>query len=90
MIVLLYFDWFGTTEELEELEEKMIAVFAQADDVEYKGRYAPDNRKFHFVYVFEVESYDRLMEVLTGPEMPPRDYRKLTHGTFEILRGPLK
>jgi len=36
--VLLYFDWFGTTEELEELEEKMIAVFAQADGVEYKGR----------------------------------------------------
>lgn len=90
MIVLLYFDWFGTTEELEELEEKLITAFTQADGVEYRGRYAPDNRKFHFVYVFEVESYDRLMEVLTGPEMPPRDYGKLTHGTFEILRGPLK
>lgn len=90
MIVLLYFDWFGTAGELEELEEKLISLFAQADVVEYKGRYAPDNRKFHFVYVFEVESYDRLMEVLTGREMPPRDYRKLTHGTFEILRGPLK
>ena len=90
MIVLLYFDWFGTAEELEELEEKMMPSLTQADSVEYKGRYAPDNRKFHFVYVFEVESYDRLMGVLTGPEMPPRDYRKLTHGTFEILRGPLK
>ena len=90
MIVLLYFDWFGTAEDLEELEEKMMPVLTQADGAEYRGRYAPDNRKFHFVYVFEVESYDKLMEVLTGPEMPPRDYRKLTHGTFEVLRGPLK
>jgi hypothetical protein len=30
------------------------------------------------------------MEVLMDPENPPRDYTKLTHGTFEILLGPLK
>jgi len=24
------------------------------------------------------------------PKNPPRDYAKLTHGTFEMLRGPLK
>lgn len=88
MIVLLYFDWFGTAGELKALEEGLKIACAEAEGVEYKGRYAPDNRKFHFVYMFEVESYDRLFEVLTGPEMPPRDYTKLTHGTFEILRGP--
>ena len=90
MIVLLYFDWFGSAEELKELEEKLIAAFAQTDGVEYKGRYAPDNRKFHFVWVYEVVSYEKLLEVLTGPEMPPRDYKKLTHGVFEVLRGPIK
>jgi len=90
VIVLLYFDWFGTAEELKKSEEKLIAAFAQADGVEYKGRYAPDNRKFHFVYVFEVESYEKLLKVITDPKMPPRDYKKMTHGTFEILRGPLK
>jgi hypothetical protein len=58
--------------------------------VKYKGTYAPDNRKFHFVGMFETESYDRLMEILMDPKNPPRDYTKLTHGTFEILRGPLK
>ena len=90
MIVLLYFDWFGTAGEVKELDEKMKAACAGADGVNFKGRYAPDNRKFHFVNVYEVESYDGLLEVLTGPEMPPRDYKKLTHGTFEVLRGPLK
>ena len=90
MIVLLYFDWFGTAKELKEFEEKMTAACAEAKGVGYKGRYAPDSRKFHFVYMFEVESYDRLFEVLMGPKMPPRDYKKLTHGTFEVLRGPMK
>ena len=90
MIVLLYFDWFGAVEELKEMEGKMIAAFARAEGVEYKGRYGPDNRKFHFVYVFETKSYEKLLDVLTDPKMPPRDYKKLTHGTFEILRGPLK
>jgi len=90
VIVLLYFDWFGTAEELKELDEKVRAACAEADGVGYKGRYAPDNRKYHFVSVFEVESYDKLLGVLLGPKMPPRDYKKLTHGVFEILRGPLK
>ncbi len=90
MIVLLYFDWFGTAEELKELETTMTAACAKAEGVEYRGRYAPDNRKFHFVYMYEVESYQKLLEVLMDPEMPPRDYKKLTHGTFEILRGPLE
>jgi hypothetical protein len=90
VIVLLYFDWFGAMNELEEMEGKMTAAFARSDGVEYRGRYAPDNRKFHFVYVFETSSYEKLLDVLMGPKMPPRDYKKVTHGTFEILRGPLQ
>ena len=90
MIVLLYFDWFGTAEELKELDEKVKAASAEVDGVDYKGRYAPDNRKYHFVSMYEVVSYQKLLEVLLGPKMPPRDYKKLTHGVFEILRGPLK
>jgi len=86
----LYFDWFGTAKELKELDEKVKAACAEADGVEYEGRYAPDNRKFHFAYVYEVVSYEKLLEVLLGPKMPPRDYKKLTHGVFEILRGHLK
>jgi len=86
--VLLYFEWFGTVEELEEFE-KAVNVYAEADSIEFKGRYAPDDRKFHFVYVYETESYGRLLDVLMDPKMPPRDFEKLTHGMFEILRVPL-
>lgn len=88
MIVLLYIDWFGTAEELKEFEEKLKAACAEVGGIEYKGRYAPHNRKYHFVYLFEVESYQKLLEA--GEKMPPRDYKKLTHGEFEILAGPLE
>ncbi len=90
MIVLFYFDWFGSAKELSELEKMMTAAAAKEGSVTYKGTYAPDSKKFHFVSMFETESYDKLMEILMDPKNPPRDYKKLTHGTFEILRGPLK
>jgi hypothetical protein len=89
VIVLFYFDWFGPAKELSELEKTLSAV-AKEGGVKYKGTYTPDSRKFHFVSMFETESYDKLMEILMNPKNPPRDYKKLTHGAFEILRGPLK
>jgi len=67
MIVLIYFDWFGTVEDLEGFEEATI-VYAKEGDVEFKVRYAPDNRKFHFVYVYDTDSYGRLLEALMSPQ----------------------
>jgi len=87
VLILLYFDWFGTAEELKEREEKMTVACAKVDGVEYKGRYYPHNRKYHFVYLFEAESFQKLLETV-GAETP-RDYKKLTHGEFELLAGPL-
>ncbi len=89
MIVLFYFDWFGSAKELGDMEKTLMTT-AKGSGVKYMGTYAPDNRKFHFVGMFETESYDQLIQILMDPKNPPRDYKKLTHGTFEILRGPLK
>ena len=88
MIVLFYFDWFGSQKELGQMEKSMIGAF-KGSGVKYKGTYAPDSRKFHFVAMYETKSYDKFIEALTSPKNKPRDYKKLTHGTFEILRGPL-
>lgn len=90
MLVLLYFDWFGTPNELKEFTRKMKEAVSAVGGVHYRGRYAPDNRKFHFVDLFEAESYEKLLGALTSPKAPHRDYAKLTHGMFEILRGPLE
>ncbi len=90
MKVLFYFDWFGSQKELREMEKSMVSAFSKASGVKYMGTYAPDNRKFHYVAMYETKSYDKFMEALMNPRNPPRDYKKLTHGTFEILRGPLE
>ena len=89
MIVLFYFDWFGSSKELSEMEKMMASALGKEGGVKYMGTYAPDSRKFHFVSLFETESYDKLMAVLMDPKNPPRDYKKLAHGSFEVLRGPL-
>jgi hypothetical protein len=89
VIVLFYFDWFGSAEELNEWEKMLQTAVGKGSGIKYRGTYAPDNKKFHFVAMFETKSYDKLMECLLDPKNPPRDYKKLTHGMFEILRGPL-
>ncbi len=88
MIVLFYFDWFGSQKELSQMEKSMTGAF-KGSGIKYMGTFAPDNRKFHYVAMYETKSYDRFMEAMMNPKFPPRDYNKLTHGTFEILRGPL-
>jgi len=68
VIVLFYFDWFGPAKELSKLEKTLTAAAAKGSGVKYKGTYAPDNRKFHFVSMFETKSYDKLMEILMDPK----------------------
>jgi len=85
VIVLAYFDWFGTAEELKEFDEQVKAACAEIDGVEEKGRYGPHNRKYHWVRIFETEKYPLGID----SKMPPRDYKKLTHWVTEILSGPV-
>jgi len=47
----------GPAKELSELEKTLTAVAAKGSSVTYKGTYAPENRKFHYVIMFETDSY---------------------------------
>jgi len=83
MIVLAYFDWYGTEQELKELDEIIDKECAKIDGMKNLGRYGPHNRKYHFCRVFETDTYPL-------PSLPvPRDYNKMTHWVSEILQGPL-
>jgi hypothetical protein len=88
VIVLFYFDWFGSQKELSEMEKSMTTAL-KGSGIKYEGTYAPDMRKFHYVAIYETNSYDKFMEALLKGTTR-RDYKKLTHGTFEVLRGPLR
>ncbi len=78
----MYFDWFGTAEELKELDEAIKAYSDEHDGIKYKGRYGPHGRKFHWVRIFETDTYP------LPPAPRPRDYNKQTHVVLEIFSGP--
>lgn len=83
MLVLAYFDLFGTAEELKEQDEAIKAYCAEHDGLEYKGCYGPHNSKYHWVRIFETDKYP------LPPSSQPRDYKKMTHWVAEILGGPV-
>lgn len=80
MIVLLYFDWTGTTLELRAWENK-IRESSEKTGVDYKGLYGSFNEKWNFVSIFKAETFDNFLEmgrhVVRHPKMP--------HHTVEIL-----
>ena len=83
MYILQYFDWNGTLDELEEAEKMVKKIIDETEGVDFKGRYSPHNKKYHWVFMFKTDSYDALMA--TWPKMG-RDYDKMTHAVMEILQ----
>lgn len=83
MLVLQHIDWFGPAEELKEWDEAMKKACAETDGIEYKGRYVPHTKKYHYTYLFKVENYGKVMEAFSKIQLT-RDYSKMTHGEVEI------
>ena len=86
MYILQYFDWFGDIKELEKLDKKWKKLYDGSDGVEWLGRYAPQNKKMHWVYFYKVK------DLATWANRKPqdfytRDYNVLTHSTVEYFQG---
>jgi len=84
MLVLAYFDWYGTAEELKEQDKAIKDYASKHEGLEYMGRYGPHNKKYHWVRIFKTDKYPL-------PQAPtPRDYKKMTHWVSELLSGPVE
>lgn len=81
MWIIQYFDWTGTIDELDKFDKLVEKASADNEGVTYKGRHGPHNRKYHWVYLFKVESYNHFMDVT----WPTRDYNKMTHIVLEVF-----
>jgi len=88
MLVLLHVDWFGPTEELRQGDEAIKKVCTETDGVEYKGRYTPNQKKYHWTYLFKADNLARWEEAWSKIVECPRDYKKLPHGELEYYQGP--
>jgi hypothetical protein len=81
MWIIQYFDWGGTIDELEKFDKMIEKASEKAEGVKYKGRFGPHNAKYHWVYLYKVESYNHFMNT----KWPERDYNKMTHLVIEVF-----
>jgi uncharacterized protein with von Willebrand factor type A (vWA) domain len=80
--VLQYFDYNGSMDDLEKRTKQVEKVANATEGVKFMGRYAPHNRKFHFVFVYEAESYNHMWNAWNKLE---RDYNVMSHVVIELL-----
>ena len=80
MIILLYFDWVGSSKELKEWETK-INEACEKTGVEYKGLYGSMNEKWNYVSIFEAEDYGHFLAMGKHVVRP----QKMPHNITEVL-----
>ncbi len=61
MLVLYYFNWIGTSEELKEFVGRAVSKDESIEGVEPLGVFAPSS-EWNFVMVMKVTSYDKAMQ----------------------------
>ena len=86
MLILVHFDWFGPIADLKELEEKIRKKCDETEGLEFKGRYGPHNKKYHWTFIFKAKNYT-IWNDLTVDYV--RDYNVHTHQEQEIYEGPV-
>lgn len=82
MYVLEHYDWFGPIKELDEMAKKLKEHFNGKDGVEFLGRYAPHNKKFHWTHIYKAKDYNAWVN--RKPMEYKRDYKVHTHSIVEI------
>lgn len=80
MMVLLYFDWVGSSKELKAWEAK-IKESCEKTGVEYMGLYGSMNEKWNFVSILKAEAYGDFLAM--GKKVVR--HQKMPHNIAEIL-----
>jgi len=83
MYVLQHFDWFGSIEELEEVEKKLKKHWDGKDGIEFLGRYSPTNKRFHWTHFYKVKDWQAWANQKPLPGYK-RDYNVVHHAIYEF------
>lgn len=86
MLVIQHIDWFGSPDELNEMDEAIKKACKEMEGLTYKG----DGRLIKrdtISALFETDAYMKIMDA-RGEAGFERDYSKLPHSVMEILGGP--
>ncbi len=62
-MLLYYFNWAGTPEELSEFAGRMKSIIEGTKDVQFNGLFVPTS-EWHYVLVMKSKSYDKTLQVM--------------------------
>jgi len=83
VIVITYFDWFGTPEDLEKLKEAWTKIVEETEGIKSSKLYTSHQARYHYAWITKTKSYDAISEA--NSKMPPRDRKIMTHAVTEIF-----
>ncbi len=63
MLMLYYFNWAGTSEELREFAGRMRSIIDGTEGVEFSGLFIPTS-EWHYVLVMKATNYEKSLQVM--------------------------
>jgi hypothetical protein len=84
MLVIRYFNWLGTTEQLEEFTSAMKKAVKKTPGTKYLGRFGAMNHNWHFASVTEVKDWETWAEFIKNVDYQ-RDYKTMPNFVIEFL-----
>jgi hypothetical protein len=83
MLVVMYYDWFGTPEAMEKWNTAWKKACDETKGMKSVKLYTSHQARYHYAWIMEMDSYDNIMQAMT--KMPERDRNALTHAVMEVF-----
>ena len=88
MLVITYFDWFGTPEYFEKFKNARKEACNEIKGVKHLGTYSSHQARYHYAFIEEMDSYDRRADISSKvweKLESSRDRNVITHASAEIF-----
>lgn len=83
MLLITYFDWFGTPEDLEKFTIAWEKASDETSGMNFTKLYTSHQARYHYAWVTKADSYEALM--MANSKMPERYRNVMTHAVIEVL-----
>jgi hypothetical protein len=85
MMVLIHFDFWGDDDDLKKFDKANIDMAEKTEGMEYLGRFAPTNKKFHWTSFYKIKNF-RTWEDAIENRSYERNKKHLSHAHVEFYR----
>ena len=84
MLVIRYFNWLGTAEQLEDFMSAVNKAVEKTPGTKNLGRFGAMNKSWHYALVLEVKDWATWAEFVRNSQYQ-RDYKTMPNFVIEFL-----